>query len=455
MAVENVSYGYRFAFMLLIIVINGFFAAAETALLSVRPSRLKQMAAEGHVGAQAAISLRANSERLLSVTQVGLTLASLALGWLGEETLYGFLQMMFAPLITEASRPIVSVVSLILAFMVMTFSHVVIGEVVPKNVAIDRADRLAVIVAPILLVFYKLVEPFVWIIERASAAASRALGVHGHQHGAHSPEELKFVVSASQTAGHLTEFEEVAIRHIVDLQEYNVREVMVPRSQLVTVTASADIDEVLQLISASRFSRLPVCPFDGDNPIGFLHVKDVMDYWARRREAQLQRRAVPPFVLRHILRKAPIVPETRGLHLVLDDLRENHAHVAFVVDEYGTVSGLISLEDVFEQIFGEIEDEFDVEAQPPADEALSFEVEGTIPIRDLHLQFDIDIPSGDEFETLAGYLLFRFGCIPEAGEFVEYEKRRFTVTEMDFNLIAKVRVDRIEVDDDDTEPVSG
>lgn len=451
MDAEKLSYGYRFLFMFLIIGINGFFAAAEAALLSVRPSRLKQMAAEGQVGAQAAMSLLANPERLLSVSQVGLTLASLALGWLGEETLDGFLRMMFAPLITEVTKGAIGLVSLILAFLLMTFTHVVLGEVVPKNIAIDKADRMAVIVAPILLVFYKVAEPFVWVIERASSNASRALGIHRHHHGAHSPEELKFVVSASQTAGHLTEFEEASIRNIVDLQEYNVREVMVPRGRLVTVTVGADIDAVLRLMSESRYSRLPVCPPGGDNPIGFVHVKDVLEYWVRRRQSNLLRGAVPLFDLRHILRKAPIVPESRALHLVLDDLRESHAHFAFVVDEYGTVSGLISLEDVFEQIFGEIQDEFDLEVQPPPESAMSFDVEGTIPIRDLAMQFGIEIPSGDEFETLAGYLLFRFGRIPEAGDSVEYEDRLFTVVEMDFNLIAKVRIDRIDSGDDETE----
>ena len=451
MAVENLSYGYRFAFMLLIIVVNGFFAAAETALVSVRHSRLRQMADEGQVGALAAISLLANPERLLSVSQVGLTLASLGLGWLGEETLYGFLNSLFAPLITDATRAMIGVASLALAFLLMTFTHVVLGEVVPKNIAMDRADRLAVIVAPILLVFYRIAEPFVWIIERAASAVSSAVGVHGHQRGAHSQEELKFVVTASQAAGHLTEFEEDAIRHIVDLQDYNVREIMVPRSQLVTVTVGADIDEVLELMRESRYSRLPVCSAGADNPIGFVHVKDVLHYWARRRQSKLLRRVAPGFDLRQILRKAPIVPETRSLHLVLDDLRENHAHVAFVVDEYGTVSGLVSLEDVFEQIFGEIQDEFDVAVQPPVEQSPSFDIDGTIPIRDLAMQFGIEIPSGDEFETLAGYLLFRFGCIPEAGDAVEHGDRRFTVLEMDFNLIARVRIDRITAEEPLTE----
>jgi putative hemolysin len=442
METQHLSYGYRLFFMLLIIGVNGFFAAAETALVSVRPSRLRQLAGEGVVGAHAALSLLANPERLLSVSQVGLTLSSLGLGWLGEETLYGLLIALFAPVLTAATKAVLGVVALVFAFALMTFAHVVFGEVVPKNLAFEKPDRLAILAAPVLLVFYKVVEPFVWILERAAGAASRLLGVHGHQHGAHSPEELKFVVTASRAAGHLTAFEEEAMRRIIDLQDYNVRQVMVPRNQIVMVTAGADIDEVLQLMSESRSSRLPVCEKQGETPIGFVHVKDVLDFWARRRLSNLRRRAVEPFSLAAILRKAPIVPESRALQLVLDDLREQNAHLAFVVDEFGTATGLISIEDVFEQIFGEIEDEFDLHAQRPSEQAASFEVEGTIPIRDLEMQYGIELPSGDEFETLAGYLLLRLGRIPVVGDAVSHAGCTFTVTVMEFNRIATVRIDR-------------
>jgi len=443
MDVDSTHYGYRIFFMFVIIGVNAFFSAAEAALVSVRPSRLKQMADEGVVGAHAAMLLLSNPERLLSVSQVGLTLASLALGWLGEETLYGLLMVLFAPVLTKATVAILGIVSLIIAFLVMTYMHVVLGEVVPKSLALSRADRLAVIVAPALLVFYKVVGPFVWVLEKTSGAISRGMGLGGHHHGAHSPEELKFVVTASHAAGHLTAFEEEAMRHIIELQDYNVREVMVPRNQMVTVPENADIDEVLQMMSETRYSRLPVCAEDSENPIGFVHVKDVLDFWAQRRQSNLKRRPVEPFRLNRIVRKAPIVPESRALHLVLDDLREQHAHVAFVVDEFGSVSGLISIEDVFEQIFGEIEDEFDLQAQLPPEEAPHFEVEGTIPIRDLEMQYGIELPVGDEYETLAGYLLFSLGRIPKPGDAVEHADRRFTVLAMDFNRVASVRVERI------------
>ncbi len=444
MDVESTHYGYRIFFMFVIIAVNGFFAASETALISVRLSRLKEMAEEGVVGAQAAMALLANPERLLSVSQVGLTLASLALGWLGEDTLYGMLMALFAPVLNKATVAILGVASLIIAFLLMTYVHVVLGEVVPKNIAISKPDRLAVIVAPVILVFYKLVGPFVWALERTASMISRATGVRGHHHGAHSPEELKFVVSASRSAGQLTAFEEEAMSRIIELQDYNVREVMVPRNQMVTVPEDADIDEVLQKMSESRYSRLPVCSAESENPIGFVHVKDVLDFWAQRRQSNIRRRSVEPFRLVRIIRKAPIVPESRSLHLVLDDLRERHAHVAFVVDEFGSVTGLISIEDVFEQIFGEIEDEFDLHPQLPPEEASHFEVEGTIPIRDLEMQYGIELPAGEEFETLAGYLLFRLGRIPNPGDWVEHGDRRFTVLAMDFNRVATVRVERIQ-----------
>jgi putative hemolysin len=438
---EHLNYGYRLILMAVIVAVNAFFAAAETALVSVRPSRLKQMADRGQVGATAALSLLAKPERLLSVSQVGLTLASLGLGWLGEPTLHGLLESGLTPIFGPATRTVVAVISTLIAFIIMAFFHVIFGEVVPKNLAIDRSDSLAVLVAPALLVFYKLVEPFVWVLERTAAFISRLLGAHGHQHGTHSPEELKFIIASSKHADHLTSFEADAMRHLIDLQDYNVREVMVPRNQLVTVAVDADIDEVLQLMSESRFSRLPVYEGSAENLIGFVHVKDVLDFWAARRLSNARRRSVKAFDLRDIVRKAPVVPESRALHLVFGDLRAQHAHVAFVVDEFGTISGFLSIEDVFEQVFGEIEDEFDLRVQPPRVGEDGFELPGATPIRDLEMQFGIELPSDAGFETLAGFILYRLGRIPAPGDSVEHGGRIFTVTQMAFNRIDTVRIE--------------
>jgi len=436
-------YGYRLFFMLLVVGANAFFAASEMALVSIRRSRLQQLCSEGHVGAKAAAALLANPERLLSVIQVGVTLTSLALGWLGEATLHHLFQSALAPVMTPVTSAALSVVSVALSFALMTYMHVVFGEVAPKNVGMERAERLAVVVAPPLLVFYRVVEPFVWVLERSSAAVSRLLGVRGQRPGAHSAEELKWVLEASRAGGQIGEFEEAAMRRLIELREYSAREVMVPRSQMATVDAEADIDEVLQRVSETRYSRLPVVEKGNENPVGFVHVKDVLDVWAQRRQSNLRRRPVEPFSLRKILRRAPIVPESRPLHLLLEDMREQHAHLAFLVDEFGTVSGLVSLEDVLEQVFGEIEDEFDLMAEPALEEAPAFDVEGTILLRDLEMQYGIELPTEGEYETLAGFLMYRLGRIPQQGDSVEEGGRRFTVAEMDFNRIARVRVEKL------------
>ncbi len=235
----DANFGYRLIAIVLIVAINGFFASAETALVSVRPSRLKRLAENRITGAVAALALLANPERLLSVVQVGVTLTSLALGWVGEATFEQAIMALFQPILTPQILPFIKVVSVVLAFLVMTFTHVVFGEVVPKNLAIGSSDRLAILVAPSLLVFYRLAEPLVWTIERASVWLSRAIGIRSEAHAAgHSREELQFIVSAGEAAGQLTGFEHKAIDNLLDLQHYNVREVMVPRNQLVSVSVA-------------------------------------------------------------------------------------------------------------------------------------------------------------------------------------------------------------------------
>lgn len=437
-------FGYRLIAIILIVAINGFFASAETALVSVRPSRLKRMAESRITGALAALALLANPERLLSVVQVGVTLTSLALGWVGEATFEQAILALLAPVLTPQILPFVKVASVVLAFLLMTFTHVVFGEVVPKNLAIGSADRLAILVAPILLVFYRLVEPLVWTIERASVWVSRAIGIRSEAHAAaHSREELQFIVSAGEASGQITAFERKAIGNLLDLPHYNVREVMVPRNQLISVPADSSIDDVLQVMSESRYSRLPVYEGSPENLLGIVHVKDVLDYWTQRRLSNLKRRAVPPFDLKSIIRKTPVVPESRELHLTLDDLRAHAAHVAFVVDEFGTISGMVSTEDLFEQVFGEIEDEFDAVPALPSVREDVFEVEGTTPIRDLDVIYGIELPVEAAFETLAGFLMFKLGRIPAAGDVITHESARFAVLEMDFNRVARVRVERL------------
>ncbi len=447
---DSLSYGYRFLLLFAIIGANGFFAGAEAALISSRVSRLKGMAEREVVGAAAALSLLARPERLLAVVQVGVTLTSLALGWVGEDTLYRLLASWFNFSPTPVVAAVMDGAAVGTAFLLMTFMHVVLGEVVPKNLAIGQAERFAVLVSPALLVFFKAAEPFVWVIERAATILSRAIGARGDANrGAHSTEELKFVMAAAHSAGHLSEFELDATGRLLELQEYAAREAMVPRNALTMVPVDADLDEVLAALKESGYSRLPVYEKSREHILGIIHVKDVLAYWTERRQSNTKRRQVGQFDLRTILRRVPVIPETKPLSQLLDELRLRRAQVAFVVDEFGTIAGMITMEDVLEQIFGEIEDEFDPVYQLPSLDAMSVEVEGTIPIHDLDTQYGIELPDDYEFETLAGFLLYELGRIPKQGDVVEHEKRRYTVMEMAHNRIAKVRIDRLTPPDDD------
>ncbi len=431
----------RLILLFAIVMLNAFFAAAEVALVSVRRSRLRQMAEQGSVTARAALDLLANPERLLSVTQVGVTLASLGLGWAGEDTVYQLLIRMFHPMITPGNEPWFHGASFAIAFLTISFVHVVVGEVVPKNLAIEKSDRLAVLVAPVLLVFLRISAPFVFVIERSAAALSRVLGLHGGvAGGGHSPEELKFIVETSRREGHLEGFEEDAIQKILELKDIYAREIMTPRVDIVSVPADATLDELLRLMVEHKFSRLPVYQGKAENIIGVVHYKDLMIAWQERKLAGDRRQPSRPFRVRRFLREPLVVPETKPVNQLVDEFRTRHTHLAMVVDEFGTITGLVTLEDVLEQIFGEIGDEHDVRRPLPVAGAAVIELDASTNIRDLSTQYGIDLPGDAGFETLAGFLLFRLGYIPAPGESVTYGDRTFIVQEMDRNRIVRVKI---------------
>ena len=431
------SYGYRFLLVGLIVATNGFFAAAEASLLSARKSRIQQLADEGDTGAKAALQLLENPERLLSVVQVGVTLASLGLGWAGEETIHQLLLSWMKPLIVPWTENIVPVVALVISFGLMTYMHVVIGEVVPKNIAIETADRFAVLVAPILLVFGRLAGPLVTIIERSSKRISRKLGLKGEgEGGGHSVEELKFIVSLSEEEGKLPKFQQLAIQRLLELQDYSASEIMVPRRSMVAVPLNTSLEQLLVLLNEHQFSRLPVYEQSPDQIVGIVHLKDLI-------QVLMQRGGLNRFHLKNVMRIPIFVPETRSLSDLIDVFRAHHTHMAVVVDEHGSTTGVVTLEDVLEQVFGEIEDEHDISRPRQDREAAALELEGTINIPDLAHQYGVDLPADGGFETLAGYLLSKLGDLPQAGAVLEDDGRRFTILEMERNRIARVKIERL------------
>jgi CBS domain containing-hemolysin-like protein len=439
------DYLVRFLLLGLILAVNSFFAASEVALLSVRESRLRHLAGEGNAGAKMALALLARPEKLLSVTQIGVTLASLGLGWAGEDTLYALFTTLFRPVVTPATATILRGLCFVLAFGAMTYCHVVIGEVVPKNLAIDKADRLAVIVAPVLMVFSRLMSPFVVVIEGSVSGIERILGVkEAHRGGGHSAEELKLIVSSSRFAGNLPKLQENIIHKVLDLDDLSAREIMKPRRDIVSVSSTATLDQVLETMVESQHSRLPVWEEEPEHMVGVVFFKDMLRVWRDRRVSIRSGRTAPPFYLLHIMRKPLIVPETKPLMQMLEEFRGRHSHMALVVDEFGTVTGLVTVEDVLEQIVGEIEDEFDERLPPIAHaDAGPVELDGATSILDFASMYGVELPVNAGFETIAGYMLSELGHIPRAGERVEFEGRRFTVTAMERNRIAKVGVEKI------------
>ena len=447
MADQPIPYlGFRLLLLVLILLVNGFFAAAEVSLLSVRESRLRQLAEQGQVGARIALSLLAQPEKLLSVTQIGVTLASLGLGWAGEATLEHLFLQIFHPVLTPATSAVLRGLSFALAFLLMALCHVIIGEVVPKNLAIEKADRLAVMVAPALMLFYRISSVFVFVIERSSSAITRAMGVrHGHRGGGHSAEELKLIVSSSRGSGHLPQVQEDIIHRVLDLDELYVREIMIPRNGIVSVPIEAPLDRVLQTMIEQQHSRLPVYEGRPEQIVGVLYYKDLLPVWQERRAAIRAGRAPRAFRVRRLMRKHMVVPETKPLVNMLQEFRQGNSHMAIVVDEFGTISGLLTVEDVLEQIVGEIEDEFDEKPEFPAvnvSELAEVELDAATKIRDFEMLYGIEIPTDAGFETVAGFLLFRLGHIPAVGESVDYDGRRFTVTAIERNRITKVKVEK-------------
>jgi len=438
------NYVARLLLLALIVAINGFFAASEVALLSVRDSKLRHLAERGNTGAKMALALLAQPEKLLSVTQIGVTLASLGLGWAGEDTLYAVLIALFHPILTPATAGVLHAVCFVLAFAVMTFFHVVIGEVVPKNLAIEKADRLAITVAPALMLFYRLMSIFVSVVERTARGMTRMLGGKAsHRGGGHSSEELKLIVSSSRFAGNLPKLQEDMIHRVLDLDDLYVREIMRPRREIVSVPITASLEEVLRAMVESQHSRLPVWEEKPEQLIGAVFFKDMLRLWHERRNTMRNKRPGPPFHLSHLMRKPLIVPETKPLMQMLEEFRQRHAHMALVVDEFGTVTGLLTVEDVLEQIVGEIEDEFDEKLPVPRAAADQLSLDGATTILDLASIYGIELPANAGFETIAGYMLYRLGHIPAIGEAVEFDDHRFTVETMERNRIATVHIEKL------------
>jgi magnesium and cobalt exporter, CNNM family len=437
----------RVAAVILLVAANAFFVAAEFALVSLRDTRLQQLLEEKRIGARTILKLHQNLDELLAAVQLGVTLASLGLGWIGEATVADLLMRAFSrvPYIKLYAHGI----GIVFGFALITYVVVILGEVVPKSIALQRSDRVALAVAGPMDVWVTLGRPFLRLLSGSASLVLKAFGSPRLREGnVHSPEELKLMVTASRHLGLLPEIQEDMVHRALELGNITVREIMVPRPQIFSLSAEMAVEDAVPRVVEQQYSRIPVYdPQQGPEQIvGVLYSKDL----TRLMYAGMNAGGLPEVLrgstkLRHIMRDVLVVPETKPISDLLVDFKKHRRHLAVVVDEFGSTTGVVSVEDVLEQIVGEIEDEFDTLREPPARIGKAPVVlDGAQNIRDLDLQYDLELPRDQGFETLGGFVLSRLQKIPAGGESFDYQGRRYTVVTMDGRRVGAVKIEPAE-----------
>ena len=410
----------RIIIVFLLVLGNAIFVAAEYALVTARRARLEQM---DSLPARRALRLMDEPVRFISTVQVGITLFGIALGSVGE------------PLISNYFDSWMShVIAYILAFLILTYLTVVIGELVPKAVALQKAEPLAVVLAVPLDLLARIAHPLVWVLQYSANAVSRLFGVEPAPAGVHgyTREDILHTVREAEDTGVIEEAEEEMLYKVFDFAGKEVHEVMVPRPEVVAISVDLPPEECLAAVIDSPFTRYPAYRTTLDEVVGVLHVRDLF--------SALNDRGIANVVIEEILRPAFVVPETKDLAALLADFRRTKNHMAIVVDEYGATEGLITLEDVLEEIVGEIEDEYDLpdEAVERVDES-TIRVYGTFPIDDFNEQFGTELPQ-DDYHTVAGFVFGLLGRAPEEGDEVEQGRLSFRVLDIEGS-----RIERLEV----------
>ena len=436
----------RIILVVLLVAANAFFVAAEFAMVSVRDTRIQQLIEQHRIGARTVRKIQQRLDEFLPAVQFGVTLASLGLGWVGEGTLAAIIQPSLGNI--PYARLHAHGLAATLAFILITYLLVILGELVPKSLALERAERVALAVAGPMDVFMNLARPFLVLMNKSANLVLRGFGSRlRREGGAHSAEELKLIVTASRRLGLLPEAEEEMIHNALELGNVTVREIMVPRHKIFSLSADMPLEEAMAKVVEEQHSRVPVYdPEKGrENIVGLLYSKDLSRMMQMRLAAgDLFARKSGDMKVRHIMREVLFVPETKTLDDLLLEFQKRKRHLAVVVDEFGSVSGLVTVEDVLEQIVGELEDEFDVAQRSPVSLASgAVVVEGSSNLRDLETQYDIILPREEGFETLGGFMMSQLGKIPKGGERFEYDGRRYTVLQMDGHRIVRVKIENL------------
>ena len=418
---------------LVLVALNGFFVAAEFALVRVRETRIVQLEQEGSARAAVVRSVLHDLDAYLSVCQVGITVASLALGWVGEPAVSVLIRPGLEA-VGIGGEGITELISVVLGFAVITYAHLVFGEQAPKYFSIQLAERTALWIARPLRFFMLLFRPVVWLVNASTNFVLRPWGIRlGKEMEVHSEEELRIMISSSTASGVLQPEERDYLNNVFDFGDTVVREVMVPRPDIEALPCDAPLEVLVEKATFGRYTRYPVFEGDLDHVLGAVHVKDL--FRAAREEPE-------NFDLKPLIRDCLVVPENKKIEEILREFQGRKLQVAIVIDEWGSVEGLVTIEDVLEEIVGEIQDEFDEDeaAIDPLHDG-TYAVDGRIPITEVNDYFEIDLPHED-FDTIGGFVLGSLGRPPEPGDVVEADGVTLRVKSVDGPRVSMLILDR-------------
>jgi magnesium and cobalt exporter, CNNM family len=406
-----------------LILLNAFFVAAEYGLVTARRTRIVELHHQGNKRARDVLRITADPPRFIAAMQLGVTLTSLGIGALGEQALANAFNDVMA-----------TILAVLLAYLILTFLHVVIGELVPKGIALGHSEGTALVVSAPVRGFFIVMRPLVWFLQRSTELVLRALGLQppGADDDVHSEAELRMLVSQSTEHGELEQQEQEMLYKVFDFADKEASDVMVPRPEVVALSIDLPPEECLEAVMDSPYTRYPVYRESLDNVVGILHVRDLF--------GALRDRGMHEVKVEDLIRPAHVVPETKDLAALLAEFRRTNQHMAIVVDEYGDMEGIVTLEDLLEEIVGDIEDEFDLpdESIEQIDED-TIKVDGTFPIDDFNERFHTSLPDED-YHTLAGFVFGLLGRQPEVGDDVSHDGMRFDVLEVEGSRINKLAV---------------
>jgi len=429
------STGLQIVLLIVLVAWTAFFVAAEYAFVAARPTRMRELAEQGSKRAARVVSIQENPTRFISSIQVAITFAGLAIGAVGEPAVRSLVGDALEPLGGALSTGLITVLSVIIGFAIIIAITVVLGEIVPKALTLARTEGVALVVVGPVRVFTAIVYPFVWLLERLSAVTLRLFGLRGDIHlgRGHTEEELRMILAASYEEGVLEAEESEMLDRVFDFADTEVRQVMVPRPDVVLIPITSTVAEAAALVDAHPYTRYPVYGDDHDDIRGVIHVRHL--YGARVHGTDATDIAA-------FARPVPIVPETKKLDELMADFRRTKTHMAIVVDEYGGTVGIATLEDLLEEIVGEINDEFD---RPDRDLIRlapdRVRVEGGYPIEDFNERFAAGLPDED-YTSVGGFVFGELGRPARPGDVVTHNGYRFTVREVDG---ARIRVIDVEL----------